>query len=156
MMRARSLLLDTNVWLDYFLGTGPSIDDISRIVERGAEGTVDLFYTPTSAKDLFYILPRRLRRACANGAQADEASFRSVAWACVERMMELACAAPLSHAECQLARMLRGEFGDFEDDLILAAAETAKVDYIVTNDRALLQSVPEACVTPERACRLLL
>ena len=146
MMRARSLLLDTNVWLDYFLGTGPSIDDISRIVERGAEGAVELFY----------ILPRRLRRACANGAQADEASFRSVAWACVEHMMELACAAPLSHAECQLARMLRGEFGDFEDDLILAAAETAKVDYIVTNDRALLRSVPEACVTPERACRLLL
>ena len=157
MIRPRSLLLDTNIWLDYFLGTGSSIDAISQIVESGASGSVSLLFAPTSAKDLFYILPRRLRRASGGTSPGcgEDASYRAVAWACVERMMELAVAAPLSHAECQLARMLGDELADFEDDLIVAAAETANADLIVTNDRAFLRSMPEACVTPERACRLL-
>lgn len=156
VIRARSLLLDTNIWLDYFLGTGASIDEISRIIELGASGIVELFYAPTSAKDLFYLIPRRLKRASADNQQPvdDGRSYLSVAWACVERMMELATAAPQSHAECQLARMLRSEFLDFEDNLIIAAAETAKVDYIVTNDRAFLRALPEACVAPARALKL--
>ena len=106
MIRPRSLLLDTNIWLDYFLGTGSSIDAISQIVESGASGSVSLLFAPTSAKDLFYILPRRLRRASGGASPGcgEDASYRAVAWACVERMMELAAAAPLSHAECQLAR----------------------------------------------------
>ena len=52
-------------------------------------------------------------------------------------------------------RMLRKKFPDFENGLIIAAAETADVDYIVTQDKALLAQVPEACITPARALELL-
>lgn len=70
-------------------------------------------------------------------------------------MMEVADAAPQSYAECELACLLRSNFDDFEDNLIIAAAETAKADYVVTSDRLFLQALPEACITPDRAVALL-
>ena len=39
--------------------------------------------------------------------------------------------------------------------LRIAAAETAKADYVVTSDRLFLQALPEACITPDRAVALL-
>lgn len=155
LMHASRLLVDTNIWLDYFLAEGPSLAAIQGIIEASVDGRTDLLYAPTSAKDLFYLIPRRLRLADASDARKPAESYQPAAWACVERMMELATAAPLSYAECELARMLRSTFGDFEDNLIVAAGETAKADYIVTNDRQLLSAVPEACITPERALALL-
>ena len=57
--------------------------------------------------------------------------------------------------KCELACLLRSNFDDFEDNLIIAAAETAKADYVVTSDRLFLQALPEACITPDRAAALL-
>ena len=105
---------------------------------------------PTSAKDVFYIVPRRLKRAV-EGDGCSSASYNEVAWACLEAMMNLGTAAPLSFAECELARMLKNTYNDFEDNLILASGETAQADYVVTNDGGMLKSMPETCVTPARA-----
>lgn len=147
----RSVLLDTNVWLDYFMGEGPNLVEISRLVSIAETGSLSLLYAPTSAKDLFYLIPRRLRR---RGGE-DNVSYAPAAWACVGRMMEIASAAPISFPECELARMLRKKYPDFEDNLIIAAAETADVDYIVTQDQAFIREVPEACITPARALELI-
>ena len=153
LLRASRLLLDTNVWVDYFHGVGPGVAVIEEIVSRGLKGKVHLLYAPTSAKDVFYLISRRLRQTDARGSSSS-ASFAAAAWACVRRMMEVADAAPQSYAECELACLLRSNFDDFEDNLI-AAAETAKADYVVTSDRLFLQALPEACITPDRAAALL-
>ena len=38
LMRASRLLLDTNVWLDYFHGVGSGVAAIEEIVSRGLKG----------------------------------------------------------------------------------------------------------------------
>lgn len=149
--KIKSLLIDTNVWLDYFLGEGPNLEAISKIISIGYTNDLMLLYTPTSAKDLFYLIPRRLKRS---GGETGE-SYVLVAWACVKRMMGLATAAPLTLGECELARMLGTKYPDFEDNLVLAAGETVKADYIVTQDKAFIAQLPEACITPARAVELL-
>ncbi len=149
--KVSSLLLDTNVWLDYFMGEGPCVGEISRLIAHAQTSSLSLLYAPTTAKDLFYLIPRRLRMRGGD----DGVSYAPAAWACLERMMEVAAAAPLSFPECELARMLRKKFPDFEDNLIIAAAETADVDYIVTQDKVFLSQAPEACITPARAAELL-
>ena len=154
MMKLSRLLLDTNVWLDYFMNDGPHIDAIERIIAEGLSERILLLYAPTSAKDLFYLLPRRLRAKDGEN-ETSAASRRSAAWTCVERMMDIGAAAPLSQAECELARMMRPSFDDLEDNLVIAAAETAGADYVITSDRRLLAAAPEACITPERAIDLL-
>lgn len=146
MIEAKRLLVDTNVWLDYYLQEG-AFDNVRRLVELAEAGKIDLLYAPTTAKDVFYILPRRLARRNVNGINA---SFGPAAWACVEHMMQVATASPLSMAECEMARM-----PDLEDNLIIASGDTADVDYVVTSDRRMLETMPEVCLTPARALELI-
>ena len=148
-----SLLLDTNVWIDYFLRAPKTSDVIDRLVQHAESSGITLSYAPTTAKDVFFILPRRLRLMDANAHPAT--SYVPAAWACIDYMTEHAVCATLSLGECELARMMRTRFSDFEDNLIVAAANTAKVDYIVTSDRGMLERMPEACITPQRALELV-
>ena len=146
MIEAKHLLVDTNVWLDYYLQEG------KRLVELAEAGKIDLLYAPTTAKDVFYILPRRLARRNANGINV---SFASASWACIEHMMQVATASPLSLAECEMARMLGKRMPDLEDNLIIASGETADVDYVVTSDRRMLEAMPEVCLTPARTLEMI-
>ena len=145
MIEAKRLLEDTNVWLDYYLQEG-AFDNVRRLVELAEAGKIDLLYAPTTAKDVFYILPRRLARRNVNGINA---SFGPAAWACVEHMMQVAT------AECEMARMLGKRMPDLEDNLIIASGDTADVDYVVTSDRRMLETMPEVCLTPARALELI-
>lgn len=151
MIEAKRLLVDTNVWLDYYLQEG-AFDEAKRLVELAEAGKIDLLYAPTTAKDVFYILPRRLARRNANGINV---SFVSASWACIEHMMQVAAASPLSLAECEMARMLGKRIPDLEDNLIIASGETADVDYVVTSDRRMLEAMPEVCLTPARALEMI-
>lgn len=151
MIEAKHLLVDTNVWLDYYLQEG-AFDEARRLVELAVAGKIDLLYAPTTAKDVFYILPRRLARRNANGVNV---SFALASWACIEHMMQVATASPLSLAECEMARMLGKRMPDLEDNLIIASGETADVDYVVTSDRRMLEAMPEVCLTPARALEMI-
>lgn len=97
MIEAKHLLVDTNVWLDYYLQEG-AFDEAKRLVELAEAGKIDLLYAPTTAKDVFYILPRRLARRNANGMNVP---FASASWACIEHMMQVATASPLSLASAR-------------------------------------------------------
>ena len=144
MIEAKHLLVDTNVWLDYYLQEG-AFDEAKRLVELAEAGKIDLLYAPTTAKDVFYILPRRLARRNANGINVSFAPH----------MTQVATASPLSLAECEMARMLGKRMPDLEDNLIIASGETADVDYVVTSDRRMLEAMPEVCLTPARAVEMI-
>ena len=139
------------IWLYYFLGEDAYKHEITDLIASGQDDGVDIRFTPTTAKDLFYVIPRALRRA---GAIGPDETMSSIAWGCLERMFEFATPAPQSAAECHIARMLRSTIPDFEDAMIIAAAETAGADYIVTLDKELLRDMPEVCVDPARAREL--
>ena len=155
LTRVSRLLLDTNVWLDYYLDARGRGREATALVEACVSNDISLLYAPTSAKDLFYLIPRRLRQL-EPGGRGGDVSFAPAAWACVSHMMELAVAAPQSQAECAVARLMRDRFDDFEDSLVVASADAAGADFVVTGDRQLLRAMPEACVTPARALQLLM
>ena len=85
MIEAQHLLVDTNVWLDYYLQEG-AFDAAKHLVELAEAGKIGLLYAPTTAKDVFYILPRRLARRNVNGMNV---SFALASWACIEHMMQV-------------------------------------------------------------------
>ena len=147
------LLLDTNVWMYYFMGTPDHLPAISRLIEMCVSADVDILYAPTSLKDVFYLIPRSFKREDAYTPTAS--TYLPAAWACAKRMMELGTAAPLSASECEMARMLQSQVSDLENGLVLAAADRAQADYVVTYDQGLLKAVPEECVTAERVLELI-
>ncbi|MDO4797508.1 MAG: PIN domain-containing protein [Coriobacteriales bacterium] len=156
MLRPKLLVIDTNVCVDYLLGTQPYCHDILSLFEKCARENISLLYAPTTLKDVFYIIPRQLRRMDANNDVAHDQSAREqIAWACVETITGIATAIPQALPECNLAWMLRHRHGDFEDNLIVAAAETCDADYVVTYDKTLIEHFAPVCITPEQASDLL-
>ena len=47
-----------------------------------------------------------------------------------------------------MAQSLRHAHNDFEDDLIIAAAQQSGATYVVTYDKKLAKHFPEYCKTP--------
>ena len=155
MLDAKTFLIDTNVWIDYFMASEPHCQTILSFFEMVDQRGGTLLYAPTTLKDVFFLIPRILRREAVASGQLEETSFAPAAWACVRTMTEIAVAAPLSLTECDLAWTLRATHGNLEDNLVIAAAETCNADYIVTYDRAMLERFSPACITPEQANNLL-
>ena len=155
MFDAKTFLVDTNVWIDYFMASEPHYKAVLSFFEAVDQRGGTLLYAPTTLKDVFFLIPRILRREATASGELEEVSFDPAAWTCVRTMTEIAVAAPLSLPECDLAWMLRTTHGDLEDNLVIAAAETCNADYVISYDRAMLEHFSPACITPEQANKLL-
>lgn len=148
-----TLLIDTNVWLDHFLGRSNTASPATDVLTYAAKNErVMLTYASTTAKDVFFLVGRILKqeaRECGALSEGCAQAANEVAWACLENMSELATAIPADEGDLWFARKYRSYHGDFEDNLIVAAARRAKADYIVTTDKLLLKHAPAAAITPQ-------
>lgn len=143
------MLLDTNIWLDAYIGDRANHNNASMLVDLAATREYTLTYAATSIKDFFYLYcadaKRRFRgrREALTESQARAAA--AAAWGCLNNMTTIAVASPIGEPQIWLAEHMRNMHGDFEDNLVLAAVETSKADYFVTNDTSLLGKA--ACPT---------
>ena len=156
LLHPSSALIDTCVWVAYLMGVQPQCTEITELFEACARNGVTLLYAPTTLKDVFHIIPRQARRdAIAAGENVADVSFSPLAWAAVQKITEIAAAAPQALPECELAWMLRSRHADLGNNLIVAAAETSGADYVVTYDQAFISHYTPACVTPSQLLALL-
>lgn len=143
---ACKLLLDTNVWLDYYLGDRPQSDAAKNLILYADEGGMTLAYAGTSIKDVFYLIQRdfkeQFRRKQDKVTDAQSLACKSFAWDCVRNMAQIAVAVPVGEPQVWLASHYEDLHGDFEDDLVLAALETSKADFFVTGDEVLRRKAP--------------
>lgn len=116
------------------------------LITYAVERNFTLAYAATSTKDLFFLASSELKRLAreATGSLSEESarSCSSLAWGFLQNMTEIAVAVPVGEPQIWLATHYRGLHEDYEDDLILAAAESSKADYLVTNDKALFGKAP--------------
>lgn len=146
------LLLDTNVWLDYYgpsrSGHAAAMKLIADAIASGAE----LLYAITSSKDLFYLIAAGLKRQYRDehdGALTDGAAraAQEVAWGCLGHMNEVATPVGCDMLDVQLARKQRRLHGDYEDDLVIAAVMRSQRCLLVTRDEGLLRHAPVAALS---------
>ena len=139
-------LVDTNVWLDNYLGFRPnhraSCEFLDEAVERGAT----LCHAATTAKDVHFFTCSTLKKAAREKGEAVDEAFALAA-------NRLAWANLLS--DFWVASKLSAFNGDIEDNLIMACAERAKADYIATRDKGLLRRSTVCALAPEDATALL-
>lgn len=159
-MTPLKLLVDTNVWMDYFLVRQEPHREAVELVRLafGSEDVV-LYAASLSLKDLAHLFENMFRRDVRESAgdvspQA-AAAARETTWRCVRAVVDKALVVPVGHAEVLQAFTLRPAHDDFEDDLLLGAAYRADVDYVVTGDAALARRSPVPCVNASRAVELI-
>lgn len=121
MARRRTLLIDTNVLIDYCDRQRPCHSDAVSLVHAAAERKdVDLIVLVSSLKDLYYILCRRLHDESL-ARRATEVASKSV-FVVTDLLASY------------VPRALASNEPDFEDGLVRIAAEQIGVEAIVSRD----------------------
>lgn len=160
-MKPNSLrfLVDTNIWLDYFLPFRSKHSLAFQFLDAAISLKVQLFHAATTAKDVHYFVYAFLKKAARKDNQEITkdflASAQELAWANLEQMEELSTLVGMDRSDYWIAKKLRPFNSDIEDNLIMAAAERAQVNYLVTNDKGLLRKSTVTTLTPEDAIELL-
>lgn len=132
-------LLDTNVVLDSLLARIPWHVDADEILRRSQPGVTDLAVSALTVANLFYI-----GRKLVGSARA-----RQDVRTCLTAFQIL----PIDERTLLAADSLPGN--DFEDNLQIAAAAAAHLDYIVTRNVADFSASSIRAVTPSQFIALL-
>ena len=127
------ILLDTNFVLDVALARQPFARAAEQILAASDFSRIHLFITASSATDLYYVLRKE---------QGREAGLRFI-----QRLLECVDACGVDKAVLNAA--LASGFRDYEDAVQSAAAVEAKVDIIVTRNKADFSSSPLTVLTPD-------
>ena len=147
------LLLDTNVWLDRLIPNRGGYETAKALIDGSAEDNIELLYSLHSLNDVFYQVGLEGKHwVKANYGHISEQWAHAIndrSWECIEDMSCIATAIGADGSDVWIAQHLRSVHGDFEDNMVLAVAERAKVDYLVTSDRKLIQKATVAALTPE-------
>ncbi len=146
MQRPSKVLLDTNVWLDAFDGARPRSAQANELIDACERLGVDLLFAATTVKDVYYLIGASLKRQARAGgvslSDGQACAIAAYAAACVSNMCEVATAVGVDASDIWLAQSYQRIHADFEDCLVLAAAQRAQVDILVTSDGALQRHAP--------------
>lgn len=153
MLQPSRVLLDTNVWLDAFDGARSRSREASELIDVCVRKGIDLLYAVGTSKDVYYLVGASLKRQVRmTGGAVSEGRARAIAAyaaACVANMDEIATAVGADSSDVWLARKYQRIHADFEDCMVLAAAQRSKADYLVTSDEVLLRHAPVAALSVE-------
>lgn len=155
----RKVMLDTNVVVDYLMGREPGCSDCAKLIAMHAICKCAVYIAALTLKDAYYLVSMQLKRMerKASGCLSEEMAraANDVAWSCVRQLVESTIVLPTGRAESLHALVFRSVHDDFEDDLVVATARSAGVDYLVSNDQRLVKHAPIACLTSSDAVALL-
>ena len=150
--RVLKLLIDTNVWLDYFLARTNATRPIVELLSRAAEAEdIVLFSSSLSVKDVYYILGRTMKAdARREGALTPEAiaGADETAW-------QKSIIASVGADEVFDSFVFKYHHNDFEDDLMLGVANRIDADYVVTEDKNLIKHTNGVCINVQQALKLV-
>lgn len=136
------ILFDVNIWLDLYYpdrrGHACANELLDVIFSKGAE----LYYAASSLTDVFFLVNSIQKRLISEeGIELTDvlaAAANEVAWGCIQNMYEIAAPIPTSIPALFMATKMKSIHADFEDDVIVASAQTVGMDFLVSNDRQLL------------------
>lgn len=149
------LLIDTNVWLDYFIAARTNHASAFSLIDYAISRGVQLAYAPHALKDAFYLCQAKAKENARDEkgtlSEADARIAADIAWNLVDGIAEHATAIGVDESDVWIARKYRAAHDDLEDNLVLAAAQRSKATFLVTNDERLIKHAPVPALTAEDA-----
>ena len=159
MQYPQTLLLDTNVWIENYVGERGELVESRELIDYCLSHEINLLVSITALKDVYYNIGRYLKAKARNeGAEVTEsfaAAVEQLAWSSVLNLTELATTIPADLSDFWTARCFHELHRDLEDDLLLAAAQRAQADYLVTSDKRLLSKTLVPTLSPTDMLTLL-
>lgn len=158
-MKQRLLLVDTNVWMCNYVPMRAGHSEAREFFRAAWECDAQLLYPAPVLKDVFYLLgleyKRQIRMEKGEPSRVDAAIVNELAWGCVQNMREVATAVGMDDSDLWLACKYKALSSDFEDNVVLAAAQRCKADHVVTFDQELIRKAPVSAMLPVDITTLL-
>ena len=155
----KRVLCDTNVWLDYYIGNRSGHDKARNLIVRGIKDDVSFMVPSSCLGDFFYLCHADFKQALrtVHGTLSDSQALaaQAGAWACIEHLLELATVVGVDHGDVHIAAKHKAIHGDFEDDLVIAAAYRSSADCLVTSDEKLRRHSPVLTLDVDEAIAYL-
>jgi predicted nucleic acid-binding protein len=129
-----TVLIDTNVILDYVLKREPFAADALACIERLFIGKAKAWLTASTITDIYYLTRRALR----DSAKAKEA---------VAKLLNAFLVAGVDKSDCLNA--LDNGIADYEDALVAVCAKKIKAEYIITRNVKDFAKSPVKAVEPK-------
>jgi predicted nucleic acid-binding protein len=118
------IVLDNNVIIDAFSPNEVFEDDAKEVFNVLAEQRISAYLCANSLTDIYYILRK------SNGIEKTKSD--------IAKLIAMFGIIPLTAEECAFALSL--EMNDYEDAVIMACAHNAGIDYIISRDKAFLNT----------------
>ena len=135
---ALSLLIDTNVALDFILEREPFFETSRKVIDLPNEHDVTEFVSATTVTDIYYITYRHLKD-------------RETVMALLRKFLRIVKVANVTHKEIYMAMNLYWK--DFEDSVQYSVAKSNNFDGIVTrNMEGFDEDDAVKIFTPEEIC----
>lgn len=149
-----SLLVDTNVWVDFILGR-EGASSVLKMLNAASEDEDPIAVTTSIMKDAFFIIGATIKRKAREEGVSESAfqdvsvAAKEVAWSSLMTIQRFSIMLNQGFQEHLEAMTLRDVHNDYEDDLLLATAKSAKIDYLITNDKGLLSNKVVPALSPQ-------
>lgn len=168
MKQMQKLVVDTNVWLDYYLPGRPAHESARRFFDAALAVDAEIFVSIATVKDFHYLMNAQMKRMMCEDRReegqdasqvvlspSETAAARALARGYRDNLLELADVVGADTSDVWLARKYEKLHDDFEDDLIIAAMKRVDADLLVTNDWQFIHRSPVAAVSAQDATLLL-
>lgn len=153
------IMVDTNVWVDSLCMRHAGSLPARAFIDRAYDADATLLFPFHIAKDVLYVTQHELKRqTLEERGSIDADTSRAIFESClafVKNMAENATPVGADASDLWLAEKYLKLHRDFEDNLVLTACRRAEVDYLVTNDRKLLEHADIAAKTPQQMMAIL-
>lgn len=157
--RPARLVLDTNVWIDNYCGWHAGFPACKELLLKASLEGVELYFPVHAAADVLYMVATEYKRKTkeleGDLTESMAIAAREVALESMRNMVELATPIGADGSDLWLADRYLSIHKDFEDNLVLAACRRIKADYLVTNDRQLIQKATILAKTPAQMVELM-
>ena len=152
------ILVDTNVWLDNYLSFRPHSAESRAFLEHACSQDAEILYPIHCLKDVFFLIQAQLKQQLRqedNMSEEKALEIREIAWKCIGNLRELAVAVGADEADSWQCSKRKTAIPDLEDSLVVASAERAQADFLVTNDVQLIKLSTVPAHTPADALALM-
>jgi putative PIN family toxin of toxin-antitoxin system len=160
MNHPRNVLIDTNIWLDFFLQNRPQTSISATLIQACIHANIQLMMAASSFKDIDYIMRSALNARFMHDESTVVATAASniiprIIVSCLQDLLSLATILSMDQHICEQALQLRETHHDIEDNMLLATAYQANADMLVTRDQQLRKHFPDICIGPEAAYKTI-
>ena len=130
-----TVLIDTNVILDYVLLREPFAQDASACLERLISSKATIWLTASTITDIYYVARRVLR---------DAVKAKNI----VATLLNSFSVASVDKSDC--IKALELAISDYEDALVSVCAKKVKARYIITRNLRDFEESAVPAVSPQR------